>query len=123
MPQRFHISLLFYGYVIKDEFKGKTFNQTGSQQDIASTLLRQMDIAAKDFVWSKNLLNPYTKHFAFYPWDNGFGFISDDSKVTVDNVGKIPLYIDEKNIPDKTNQNTKFGKSYMQAAYQQFIKL
>ena len=76
-PQRYHIPLLFYGDVIKDEFKGRKFNNVGSQTDIAATLLAQLDLPTKQFVWSKNLLNPYSKPFAFFSWDNGMGFIDN----------------------------------------------
>ena len=63
----------------------------GSQQDVASTLLAQLNIPSKDFLWSKNLLNPYTKKFAFFTWDNGLGFINNNQCVTFDNVGKTIL--------------------------------
>jgi len=122
-PQRYHIPLLFYGDVIKDEFKGKEFKQTGSQQDIAATLLPQLNIAANDFVWSKNLLNPYTKPFAYFSWDNGLGFVYDNHCVTFDNIGKNILYNSNAKDANLTKQSLSFGKSYLQSVYQQFIKL
>ncbi len=122
MPERYHIPLLFYGDVIKNEFKGKSSDKVGSQQDLASTLLAQMDISTKEFTWSKNLLNPYTKGFAFFSWDNGLGFISENQCVTFDNVGKNILYETKKN-STATQTNLTSGKAYLQTAYQQFIKL
>lgn len=122
-PQRYHIPLLFYGDVIKNEFKGKTFDQTGSQQDIAATLLGQLGINAKDFVWSKNLLNPYSPHFAFFSWDNGLGFVNDGHCVTFDNIGKSILYNNDPKNATQTDKNLKLGQSYLQTVYQQFIKL
>ncbi|MBC7614443.1 MAG: sulfatase-like hydrolase/transferase [Pedobacter sp.] len=118
-PERYHIPLLFYGDVIKDEFKGKKLDKIGSQQDLAATLLSQLNLSAKEFKWSKNLLNPYTKDFAFFSWDNGLGFINANQCVTFDNVGKTVLY--QTNPNTKTNLN--FGMSYLQTAYQQFINL
>ena len=118
-PERYHIPLLFYGDVIKDEFKGKKLDKIGSQQDLAATLLAQLNLSAKEFTWSKNLLNPYTKDFAFFSWDNGLGFINANQCITFDNVGKTVLY--QTNSNTKTNLN--FGKSYLQTAYQQFINL
>lgn len=122
-PQRYHIPLLFYGDVIKDEFKGKKIDKVGSQQDVATTLLAQLNIPHQDFLWSKNLLNPYTKHFAFFSWDNGLGFINDDHCVTFDNIGKNILYNNKPQDKDKTNTNLTTGQSYLQTVYQQFIKL
>lgn len=122
-PQRYHIPLVFYGDVIKDEFKGKEFNKIGSQQDVAATLLAQLNIPAKDFLWSKNLLNPYTKPFAFFTWDNGLGFAYDNHYVTFDHIGKNILYNSNSKDINLTNQNLNLGKSYLQSVYQQFIKL
>lgn len=118
-PERYHIPLLFYGDVIKKEYRGKKSDKIGSQQDLATTLLAQLNISAKEFTWSKNMLNPYAKGFAFFSWDNGFGFINATQSVTFDNVGKTILYQTNPN----TNSNLNFGKSYLQTAYQQFIKL
>ncbi len=122
-PERYHIPLLFYGEVIKNEFKGRKFDNIGSQQDIPSTLLSQLNIPTKDFLWSKNLLNPYTKNFAFFTWDNGLGFIKDNLCVTFDNVGKTIVYNSNPQNVLLTNQNLKLGQAYLQTVYEQFIKL
>jgi phosphoglycerol transferase MdoB-like AlkP superfamily enzyme len=122
-PQRYHIPLLFYGDVIKEEFKGAKFNQIGSQQDLAATLMAQLNISSKEFLWSKNLLNPTIKHFAFFSWDNGLGFINDKHCVTFDNIGKNILYNSNPKDVIQTNLNLNLGKSYLQTAYQTFIKL
>ncbi len=122
-PQRFHIPLILYGDVIKDEFKGKIFSQTGSQQDLAATLLAQLNMSSKDFKWSKNLLNPSVKHFAYFSWDNGFGYIENDHTVTFDNVGKRVLYNNKPADTAQTNKLLNSGKSYIQSAYQHFINL
>ncbi|WP_316818928.1 LTA synthase family protein [Pedobacter nyackensis] len=122
-PQRYHIPLLFYGDVIKDEFKGYKFNNVGSQTDLAATLLAQLDLPTKQFEWSKNLLNPYNKSFAFFSWDNGMGFIDNQQCVTFDNVGKMILYnSDEKNTA-YTSKTLDHAKAYLQTVYRQFIEL
>ena len=122
-PERYHIPLLFYGDVIKDEFKGKKFDQVGSQQDLSATLLAQLNIPHQDFLWSRNLLNPYTKNFAFFTWDNGLGFINNNHYVTFDTIGKNILYNSNPSDQKQTNINLNIGKSYLQSVYQQFIKL
>jgi phosphoglycerol transferase MdoB-like AlkP superfamily enzyme len=123
MPQRYHIPLLLYGEVIKPEFRGKTFGRIGSQIDLASTLLTQLGMNASQFTWSKNLLNPYTKPFAFFSWDNGLGFINPKQSVTFDNTGKRVLYNDLKHKEEQTQETLKQGKTYLQKVYQQFIEL
>ncbi|WAC40259.1 LTA synthase family protein [Pedobacter sp. SL55] len=122
-PQRYHIPLIFYGDVIKNNFRGKIFDHTGSQQDLSATLLSQLNINSKDFKWSKNLLNPYSKNFAYFSWDNGFGFINNGHAVTFDNLGKSVLYNNKPKDTKQTNQILNTGKAYIQSAYQHFIDL
>lgn len=123
IPQRYHIPLLFFGEVIKEEYRGKVFDRVGSQIDIASTLLHQLDLDAQKFAWSKNLLNPETKSFAYFSWDNGMGFMDSKQCVTFDNIGKMTLYNDHPQDIKNTNLLLKNAKSYLQTAYQQFLGL
>lgn len=123
IPQRYHIPLLFFGEVIKKEYCGKIMGQVGSQIDIASTLLHQLNMNTKSFPWSKNLLNPNTKSFAYFSWDNGMGFIDSKQCVTFDNVGKRCLYNDHPEDVKNTGLLLKNAKSYLQTTYQQFLAL
>lgn len=122
-PQRYHIPLLFYGDVIKDEFKGQVFNNVGSQTDLAATLLTQLNIPSNDFKWSKNLLNPYSKPFAFFSWDNGMGFIDNEQCVTFDNIGQMIIYNSNAKNPAQTTETLGHAKAYLQNVYRQFIEL
>lgn len=122
-PQRYHIPLLFYGDVIKKEFRGTQIAKVGSQQDLAATLLAQLNLPTKSFNWSKNLFDPKTNDFAFFSWDDGFGFIDGKHCVTFDNIGKNVLYNSAPKDTAQTNVILRKGKSYLQTAYQQFIKL
>lgn len=123
IPQRYHIPLLFFGEVIKKEYCGKIMGKVGSQIDIASTLLHQLNMNAKPFTWSKNLLNPNTRSFAYFSWDNGMGFIDNKQCVTFDNVGKRCLYNDHPEDAKNTVMLLKDAKSYLQTTYQQFLAL
>ncbi|MES2829296.1 MAG: LTA synthase family protein [Bacteroidota bacterium] len=122
VPQRYHIPFLLYGDVIKKQYRGKRFEQVGSQADVAGTLLPQLGIGAGDFKWSKNLLNPYVSSFAFFSWDNGMGFIDNKQCVTFDNVGKMILYNDKRTDVMQTELTLKNAKAYLQTVYQQFLK-
>lgn len=123
VPERFHIPLLFYGDVIKPAYRGKKFDRMGSQTDIAATLLTQLNLPSTAFTWSKNLLNPYTKPFAFFSWDNGLGFIDQQQCVTFDHVGQMILY--NSNAADlmQTEKTLDHAKAYLQTVYRQFIEL
>ncbi len=77
----YHIPLLIVGGALKDEFRGKNNERIGSQLDISSTLLHQLNLNSKDYRWSKNLMNPYSNNFAFYTFNEGFGFVEDSQHV------------------------------------------
>ena len=79
-PEYRRIPLVFYGEVIKPEFRGMHSRKICSQLDLASTLLHQLQLDAKPFVWSKNLFNPNTPEFAFYSFDEGFGWIRPEGR-------------------------------------------
>lgn len=118
-PARFHIPLLFYGDVIKQEYRGSEIEKIGSQTDIAATLLTQLGMESNKFPWSKDLLNKGTSDFAFYNWDNGFGFSDRVQSVSFDNVGKSVIYTSVETRP--TDSLLRYGKAYMQQVYQQFL--
>ncbi len=119
---RFRIPLLFFGGVIKPEWQGKKIDKIGSQTDIAATLLRQMNYPASEFMWSKDLLNENTNSFAFYNWDNGFGYATPQQVISFDNVGKTITF--RRNNASKTTDDSllECGKAYMQVAYDQYLK-
>ena len=119
--KRYRIPLLFFGDVLKPEFRGKSIDKTGSQTDLAATLLSQLKIDSSRYPWSKDLLNPETREFAFFNWDNGFGFATKDQVISFDNVGKRIIL--RKNAQDaKTDKElTRYGKAYMQKVFQEYL--
>lgn len=121
-PERYRIPLLFFGEVIKPEFKGTRINKIGNQTDLAATLLNQLKIDPKRFVWSKDLLNPGTAEFAFFNWDNGFGFANNEQIISFDNIGKNVIL---KKKPLNSNSDSVLisnGKAYMQEVYRQYLE-
>ena len=120
-PNRFRIPLLFYGDVIKPEYQGKRVETLGSQIDLATTLLNQLNLKSDQFTWSKDLLNPQIKPFAFFTWDNGFGFANPAQIISFDNVSKQVIY--KKNqVPDSINNNSvRYGKAIMQEVFRQYM--
>jgi phosphoglycerol transferase MdoB-like AlkP superfamily enzyme len=75
-PESHKIPFLLYGEVIKPEFKGSIVTKLGGHHDLAGTLLPQLGMKeAEQFAWSKNLLNPTVKQFAYYQIDHVLGWI------------------------------------------------
>ncbi len=115
VPSKFHIPLIFTGGALKTKGMISTI---GSQTDIITTLLHQLKIADSSFKWGKDLLDSSAKQFAFYSFNNGFGWVTPSGGETMDNVSKKPIYVDK----DFDTANIKFGKAYMQFSYQDFLK-
>ena len=120
-PEYRRIPLVFYGNVLKEEFRGKRSARICSQLDLASTLLHQLEMDAKPFVWSQNLFNPHSPEFAFYSFDEGFGWLRPE--------GRLVWYVHEnrfeferyKNAADKARL-FKEGKAYLQRVSEEFWK-
>lgn len=121
-PVKYHIPLLFFGDVIKPEYRGKKIGKLGGQTDIAATLLAQLNLPHKQFKWSKDLLNPNTVDFAFFNWDNGFCFMMPQQVVSYDNSGKRIVYTGNKNADAKaTDKALLYGKAFLQEVYTEYM--
>lgn len=113
-PSKFHIPLIFSGGGLT--MKGKV-NTIGSQTDIATTILDQFHVTTKAFQWGKDLLDTSASSFAFYSFNNGFGWVTPKGTETMDNVSKRPIY----KTPGFDTSQIKFGKAYMELSYQDYL--
>lgn len=80
-PEYYHIPLLITGGALRDDYHGEMNDNFVSQVDIATTLLKQLDLDASPYVWSKNLENKNTASFAFYTFNEGYGYVDGDMTV------------------------------------------
>lgn len=108
--ERYQIPLLFAGGVIKEPLRIDTYT---SQIDIAATLLHQLDVPHDEFVFSRNVLNPASPHFAFFTFPNAFGVVTDNNRV---------IYNCESNqvvtsVGGDPNENIEKGKAFLQKLY------
>ncbi|WP_435355011.1 LTA synthase family protein [Emticicia sp. SJ17W-69] len=93
-------------------------SKVASQIDIASTLLKQVGLNAYAYNWSKNIFDKQTKPWAFFAFNNGYGFVEDKKKsIVFDNVGQkiIQQY---GNISPKDQD---LGKALMQRMFQDYL--
>lgn len=121
--ERHRIPILFYGDVLKDDYKGKINEHIGSQTDLAATLLAQLGIDKKNLERSINMLNYYSPQFAFYTFDNGFGFITPEQSIVFDHdMGQVVYKSDS--VDSKTDEKVlNEGKAYLQQMFREFIEL
>ena len=87
-PAKFRIPLLLAGGALRPEARGRVVHAIASQTDVAATLLRQLHLPATRYVWSRDLLAPHPRSFAYYCFNNGFGTVSPLGTLAFDNVGR-----------------------------------
>lgn len=58
-----------------------TVDTYASQTDMAPTLLAQMGIDAREFVYGRDIFDPSEPHFGFWTFNNAFGVIDGDGHV------------------------------------------
>lgn len=118
-PERHHIPLLLLGGALKDSLRGCDFPKVCSQVDLAALLLGQLQIPSTAFRWSRNPLVDAAPGYAFYSFDNGFGFIADSASVVYDHdLGKPLLSVGS---PALTARLLKCGKAYLQEMYGEYL--
>lgn len=116
------IPMLITGGALKEQFRGVSYYQIASQIDIGKTILNQLKFDADTFYWSKDLFNPYQKHFAYFELNEGFGWILNQGYLSYDHLNKkfmINSFSDAK----QKNQAYREGAAYLQTVFQEFIDL
>lgn len=112
---RYHIPLIMVGGAVR---RPKTIDVYGSQQDIAATLLSQLGLPHHDFLFSKNLLDPASPHFAFFTVPDAFGLMTTDNQLIYDCQGS-KVVLDEGS---EKSKNLSMGKAYLQKLYDDIAK-
>ena len=126
---KFRIPMLWLGgALIKHDTLIHTY---ASQTDIAKTILQQIGYSKQEIIYpfSKNIFSQRagiveTLHatflhsgFAFFVFNDGFGFVSDRLKLVYDNVSN--KYIVKKGT--YTDKDLQKGKAYLQVVYDDFV--
>lgn len=119
-PLNRHIPLLFFGGALNQNFKGKKNNMIGTQSDLSSTLLKQLNEETSEFKWGKNLMNPYSHEFAFYALTSGFGWIIPNHALAYNYQNKANDWNNCTNQNDTDSLNT-IGKAYLQLLFQTYL--
>ncbi|MDR3188254.1 MAG: LTA synthase family protein [Prevotellaceae bacterium] len=110
-PAYFHTPMLWLGGAVAQPLKvDKLVNQT----DLAATLLGQLNLPYDDFTFSRNVFSTsYAYPFAFFSFNNGFGFKDSTGVSVYDNhAGRAIL---EEPTPD--SGRVEKGKAILQTLY------
>jgi len=111
----FKIPMLWLGGAL--DKKGMEVKNVCSQIDLASTILRQLNLNAYAYNWSKNIFDVNTKQWAFFAFNNGFGYVNQSKDYVFDNIG-------QKIIQSRGNISSKdqdYGKALMQRMFQDYL--
>ncbi|GAB3901962.1 alkaline phosphatase family protein [Larkinella knui] len=111
----FHIPMLWLGGALKA--KPRFIDQIGSQTDLAATLLHQLHLVTSEFKWSRDLLNPQNRPFAYFAFNNGFGVVQPNRHLLFDNTSR--QLISARG--DVGKQDIELGEAYEEESFQDFL--
>ncbi|HLO91784.1 MAG TPA: sulfatase-like hydrolase/transferase [Lentimicrobium sp.] len=120
-PYYHRIPLLFYGEVINEKYRGMKNNKIANQMDIASSLMHQLGLDSSPFIWSRNLFNPYSPKFAYYSFEEGFGWITPVGHFVYE--PRINRYHEDAVRDDMKDSVRKQGKSFLQVLFNDYMNL
>lgn len=112
----FRIPLLWVGGALNK--KGIVIDKIASQLDIAATLAQQVGITENPFPFSRNIMDERAESWAFFSFNNGFGFVNNAGRLVFDNVGKIPILQQGRS----GNKEIEAGQAMQQYTYGDFLK-
>lgn len=113
--ENFQIPMLWLGGALNHT--GIIIDKYASQLDLPETLAQQIQRGHHYFPFSKNIFDSTAKAWAYFSFNNGFGWAEKDGRFAFDNIGK-QIIIKEGNITDKKLES---GKAMQQFTYQDFI--
>ena len=122
-PESHKIPLLFYGEVIKPEFRGAVVTKLGGHHDLPGTLLPQLGLMkVANFEWSKNLLNPTVKPFAYYQIDHLLGWVDPKYWFGYSYNREKFIFRSYNLSQSRLDSLSKDGKAFVQILYDQYRK-
>lgn len=111
----YHIPMLWLGGALA--VKDTVIDRVGGQIDLSATVLAQLDVAFNDFKWSKNIMQKDYKPFAYFTFQDGFGFMQQNIRYSWDTKGQV--YRQKTGEP--TDADLKKGKAFLQLMFQDFL--
>jgi len=116
-PRRHHVPLVMAGGALTR--RHERYDMPGSQIDIAATLLGMLDLDSSEFMFSKNLLDPNSPHFAVFTEPSIIGIVTRNDTVVYNcDAEKFEKPADASAFP--LGQQTK---AYLQTIYTRIAEL
>ncbi len=113
---RQHIPMIWTGGALSK--RDTVIHSISSQADLASTLLGQLNINSDAFLFSKNILSTSPNPFAFYTFNDGYGFLTPGNFLIYNTVtNKFNSATTQKNSLEQQQ-----SRAYLQFLYLDFFK-
>jgi phosphoglycerol transferase MdoB-like AlkP superfamily enzyme len=110
----FRIPMLWIGGALNQQ--GIVIDKVVSQLDIAATISEQAGLKKGLFPFSKSISD--STSWAFFTFNDGFGFVNSTGRLVFDNVGKQPMQSEGS----AGSKEIEAGKAIMQFTYEDFLK-
>jgi len=118
--ERHWIPCMIYGPALNEKYAGKRIEKVCSQIDVPAILLSQLNVDYSHFIWSKEIINSYSNHWAFYTFDEGFGFIKNRDQIVFDLNQNKMIYANQFNTKVNDELCTD-GKGLLQKLLDEYI--
>jgi phosphoglycerol transferase MdoB-like AlkP superfamily enzyme len=112
----YRIPILWLGGALKE--RNVVVDKTVCQLDMAASLIQQFHFNTSPFPFAKNIFDSTSKHWAFFTYNDGIGFVTDSSRLLFDNAGKRTVFEEGK----ANAEHEKIAKALMQKVYTDFLK-
>lgn len=120
-PEGRRITALITGGALADSLHGKTFDKICNQNDLAVTLLTQLNLPTENYKWSKDVFNENTKEFAYYSNENCLGWVTPKQNIVYSYTSQTVEELQPKT-ETKLNETLLIqAKAYLQTLYQQYL--
>ena len=116
--EKFHIPMLWFGNVLKNEFKGSSWDKVSSHIDISPTILKQLGIKQPSDFYGVDALNFMHKGFVPYSFIRGYGMIRKNSNYAYSINYKKPL---EEKYESDSNFIIKESEIFMQYSFHKYL--
>ena len=106
-----HIPLLWIGGAVRSP---RVVDALMTQSDLSATLLAQLGLSYRSFTFARNVLAPnYTYPFAYYTFNDGFGFVDNTGVTVMDNVSGRGIEV----TPAPSERRTALGRALLQLTH------
>jgi len=112
----YRIPILWLGGALKKQ--NVIIDKTVSQLDMACSLVKQLHFSETGFPFGKNVFDSTSKHWAFFTYNDGIGFVTDSSRLLFDNAGKRTVFEEGKT----NSEHERIAKALMQKLYTDLLK-